>query len=171
MNRTYLLAFSLLLLASAAYAFDVQSLLSTGFAGNGQLLPEYQEQFSSINDQFQQLPTPIQGIFGNQQIKLELTRLNGQVETLGIILQNNVLVNVTRYAPENPTLLVQTTEATIMEIAQSENKAGALIQALQDGRIKYEALNTNGSATGFFTGIYVWAAHFFQGILGLFGFT
>lgn len=164
-----LIIIGLLAFSSSGTAFDARTFLDNGFDAEGKLTLELQGQLAQATAQFQQLPAPVQSLFGNQRVKFELTRDDGVMDTLGITLQNNQILDVVRRAPENPTLLVQTDEETLNQIAQSPDAGAAFLNAVNTGRVHYQGLDLGTSAVTFVAGALLWVTNLLAGIAQLFG--
>ncbi len=127
-----------------AQPFDAGSFLDAAFDESGNLSAEAQAQLGYASQQFQSLPSPVQAIFGNQRVQVNLTRNDGTVETLGVVLSDNEILSFTRHAPANPSMNISTNEATMQQIAQSGNVSDAFIQAVNSGKLTYSAVQGGG---------------------------
>jgi hypothetical protein len=170
-NYTFIFWLILILLPWAnAQSFDASSFLDNAFAENGDLVPEVQSQLSFASQQFQTLPDPVKAIFGNQRVELILARNSGKIETFGVVLNENQIVSFTRRAPENPSMQIETSEATMMNIAQSENISNAFIEAVNAGTLTYSAVEGGGGEFAvFMANIATWIMTVINAFLGIVG--
>ncbi len=154
----------------AAQSFNAGNFLDNAFEENGTLTPDMQAQLGFASQQFQELPSPIQAIFGNQRIAVQFTRNNGTVENLGVVLTNNTITSFTRYPPANATMNVSTDEETAMRIASSGNISEAIVEAVNAGELQYDATPGGGGEFAvFMANITVWLATIMNAILSIFG--
>ena len=184
MGKKIIFVFSLLVLLQGAAAqvdvlvadgttihagsVDVGSYLNASFLENGTLDPSLEGNLDQATSEFAQLPGPVQALFGNQTIALDLKREDGTIEHLGITIQDNTVKSFTRFSPQNPTMRVETDEETVLNIAESKDKTGAFLEAVNSKTLTYEGLNSSGETAAFATGIFTWItlviksfAHFF----------
>lgn len=155
---------------ASAQSFDASSFLDNAFTENGDLVPEAQSQLSFASQQFQSLPDPVKAIFGNQRVELKLARNNGEMETFGVVLSENQIVSFARRAPENPSMQIETSEGTMVAIAQSENVSNAFIQAVNSGTLKYAAVEGGGGEFAvFMANIATWIMTVINALLQLVG--
>ena len=172
MARTLLIfiLFAALFSCASAQPFDTGNFLDNAFEENGNLTPVVQAQLGFASQQFQELPSPIQAIFGNQRIAVQFTRANGTVENLGVVLNNNTITSFTRYPPENATMNVNTDEETAMRIATSGNISEAIVEAVNAGELQYDATPGGGGEFAvFMANIALWIATIFNAALSIFG--
>lgn len=157
-------------LLASAQPIDVQTFLDASFDEGGNLLPEMQGQLVFASQQFQTLPDPVKAIFGNQRVQVNLTREDGTVETLGVVLTNNTISSFTWHAPTNPSMTLVTSESTMMDIAQSENISNAFIQAVNSGKLTYAAVEGGGGEFAVFVAnIMTWIMTVINSFLNLVG--
>lgn len=155
---------------ASAQPINVGNFLDTAFEEDGALSSDVQAQLGFASQQFQELPSPIQAIFGNQRIAVEFTRNDGTVENLGVVLNNNTITSFTRYPPANATMNVRTDEETAMRIASSGNISEAVVEAVNSGELAYDATPGGGGEFAvFMANITVWLAMIMNAILSIFG--
>jgi hypothetical protein len=166
-----LVSFFLLLGSTLGWAqpLNTGELLDTVFNENGELLPEYRGEISKANEEFQNLSSEVQTLFGNQRIYVELKLDDGSVERLGVITQGNTIQTALRHAPANPTLKINADESSIQAIANSTDKAQAFVQAVNQGKLKYEGLNSQATFATFMADLLVFFTNLVNAISQLLG--
>ncbi len=164
------LSIFLLGITVSAQTLDAKAFMDAAFTPQGELAPELYPQIAQANVDFQKLPGPVMSLFGNQRIKFDLTLLDGTYETLGIVTVNNSIQTVTRYAPSNATMHVITDEATANKIEFAENKPGAFVEAVNQGKLKYEGLSSDSALTVFFADVAVFVTNLVSALAQLLGF-
>lgn len=163
----------LFILAASAYA-QAPSLagefLEAGFGSQGDPLPQLVAQYPVMTAQFQALPGPIQNLFGDQRIELELTLKSEKTEEIGIVIENKEIKSLARYYPSEPTMRVTTDEYTLEGIAQSKDQYKAFTDAVGAGTLKYEGYDSSTQTSLAAVDFVVWVSNFFGGIFEFLGF-
>ncbi|MEK6902560.1 MAG: hypothetical protein AABX02_03165 [archaeon] len=167
-----LVLFSIFILGAtvSAESLDAATFIHAAFTPQGELAPQLYPQIQKANADFQQLPGPVLTLFGNQRIRLDLTLDDGTIETIGIVTVNNSIQTLTRYAPSNASLGVQTDEETVNTIAMADNKASAFVDAVNTGKLKYQGLSSEASFTTFAADIAVFVTNLITVLAQLLGF-
>ncbi len=151
----FVLVLSTLALAQLSFP-DAQTFLDASFNAQGELSPELQGQLDAASEQFQQLPDPVKAIFGNQRVEIDLTKENGEVEHLGVVLQNNKIESFTRYPPANATMKINTDEQTALALAKNPDKGEAFVQAINSGKLEYKGLTSSGEVASWVANVVLW---------------
>ncbi|MFH0970084.1 MAG: hypothetical protein V1776_01335 [Candidatus Diapherotrites archaeon] len=163
------LTFFLFSIHAYAQESTIAPLLDTVFLENGNLNPALSEEIALATSEFKKLPLPVQSLFGNQRIHVELKLMGGSIEKLGIITVDNTIQSLTRYPPTDPTLKVWTDEETIHTIANSEDQAGAFVQAVNQGKLKYQGVDSSATLTTLIADIMVFLTNLVNAIKSVLG--
>ena len=144
-----MLILGLALIAGAAHATPMQEwnlddYLGEGFDSQGELKPHYQHNISVANHQLQEVPEILRELLLNERIQGEIITSTGGKEIIGMELSQKGVEKIFRGKIENPTLLVQLDEATVIAILQADNPVETAAEALQQNKITYTALSQEG---------------------------
>ncbi len=107
------------------------------------------------------LPGPLASLFNNQNVNLEISLNSGEKLVFGVTIKDKVVKKIQTTALDKPTLLVFTSEKTLLGIQSSNNPLQALKKALEDETISYKAI-------GFFNKIKFGFSSLFVKIFGSF---
>ncbi len=131
-----IMLFSLVLSAASAYGLTEQELKSK--LSNQQ---ELNSLGGKLNNVMEQVPSQLKSFFGTD----ETYHVRIGSSNLGVYLKGGKVSKITTTTPTNPTRMADTDYATIVEIANSGNPAGAVANALIKGKIKVYRIAPCGS--------------------------
>ena len=129
MNRIYLYLFCLILS------------LSFSLAHNELENESFESQITALNEQLQGtvLPAPIQSLFGNQRLNIELTDGNN-TRNVSVITQEGKIISISPMSLQDPTLIVYSDLETISSLFRSKDPSPELRRAFNEGKITYKAV-------------------------------
>ncbi len=158
-----------LILGMVSAQTDAKSFIEVAFDESGELNPLLQPQITQANMHIQSLPGPIKALFGSQRMSVELRLTDGGIETLGVVTKKNRIESFTRYAPRNPSMRIWTDESTVTTITQSRDPAGAFVDAVNQGKMKYRGLTPESAFPTFVADVVVWTITLFKAFASLIG--
>ena len=83
---------------------------------------------------------PLITVFGDQTIHIIVQKPGGDIVLGAVTNSDGYITELTSGAPENPTLILITTEAVVEEIRGSADPVAATNEALKNGDISYEGV-------------------------------
>lgn len=87
-----------------------------------------------------ELPGVAGKIFGNQRINLHIKQENGDEAVAGIIIKDSIFKEITSESLEKATMNMYTDEKVIRKIIKSDQPLQDLVNAIENGDIKYKAV-------------------------------
>ena len=106
------------------------------------------------NTNIDRVPNFVKTIFGNEKMKVEVTRLDGTITTLSVETKKGMIETVTKEEFDKYTLNVWIGERTINEVMEAEDQIERLKQAIDNEEVRYQALR-------FKTRIKIWFSKIF----------
>jgi len=82
----------------------------------------------------------INTVFGGQNIHIIVEKPGGDIELGAVTNSDGYITELTSGAPENPTLILTTTEAVVERIRVSDNPVEETKEAIKIGEITYEGV-------------------------------
>lgn len=122
------------------YSFNPTGMVTAEMKSLDYALNDLDNLQATYNRNLDRVPSFAKTIFGNENIKLVITREDGSILTLSLVTEKAVLKTITKQELEEYTLEVRTTEQTIEAIKNSPNQIERLKQAIKDKEIAYKAL-------------------------------
>lgn len=83
----------------------------------------------------------IDTVFGGQVIHIIIEKPEGNIELGAVTNSDGYITELTRGAPENPTLRLISTEAVVERVRASEDPVAETNEALKNGDIYYEGVS------------------------------
>ena len=162
-----MLATLIVLLCFTMIAIDYHETPYTGFAvysgvAVDDMVNNLDDTKTSFNKNVEYMPDYAKTVFGNERINLNITRESGEVNIVGIITEEGVVVEMVNGSIENATLNIQTDEKTINEIVESEDQITTFREAFDEEEIEFKA-------TRFGLKVKMWFAKLVLKIMGWFG--
>ena len=105
----------------------------------------------------------IKSIFGDQVIHINITKTGGNIELAAVTDSDAYITEIESGEPDNPTLLVTSSEETINKILGSDDPASEAMNALKNKDIDYKGV---GIKNTIMVGV-AKIGQFFAGFLGL----
>jgi hypothetical protein len=102
---------------------------------------------SAYNENVDELPGVIKNRAADERVELNVERSDGGTATYTAITDDDARITELREGSHDPTLRVTTDEATIREIANAENTAGAAAEAYRSDDIRIEGVGVVNSVT------------------------
>ncbi len=166
-HKETLIVAALALLAVCSVLLLAQNSGITGMLSIGQkssMIGYLQEMATLENRHVAEIPDVFKTLFGNARVNGMIVLDSDELILVNAVVEDNLVKSVTSGQLDDPTVRAITTEATIRAIAESKDPATEAVNALENGRIKYEILHktpiTGAATVGISIGskLYLWLA-------------
>jgi len=140
MRRTGLLVLvAVLLVGSTAPALAQQS--SSNWSD--QFYQELKPLVGQYNQNVDEVPSFVTGIIGGERVKFVVEPTGGGQNAVysAVVAKNGHIQSFKNEAPQNPTIRVTTTEATLQKIMNATDKQKAFSDAYNNGAFTYKTFN------------------------------
>ena len=116
-------------------------LISLVVFSSADLYKDLEKKVDKYNENVGKVPAIFKKIFANQRVNAYISMNDGSELIIGVVIGNNMrITEFTKGGIKNPTLIVRTDEKTVNDIMNSDSPGKDAVKALEDGRIKIEAV-------------------------------
>lgn len=117
-------------------ADNVEELINDLFNDQGDLTDKGVKSLEDINQKLNNAPTPVKMLLGDERININIFLQTGQIKTINLIVQNNILSYVKIGSISEETMNIAIEEQTINQILSSKSQDTEFFNAMMDGRIQ-----------------------------------